>query len=101
MKYCVIIIALIPLLGGVSHPGHGREAHEHAVGGFVASQRAGVDRLAGNPTWETMRLQDLTVAVQDAGLCPKGIAKIERKAEAVRQIEIGTSRDLVYTGTCK
>ena len=69
-------------------------------GGFVATQRAGVDRLANDPTWETMRRQNLAKAVRSAGYCPKGIEDIERKATPVRSIEIGTARDLVYTGRC-
>ena len=69
--------------------------------GFVATQRAGVDRLANDPTWETIRLQNLLTAVRSAGYCPNGIESVQRKLTPVRSIDIGTSRDLVYNGRCK
>lgn len=72
-----------------------------APDGFVATQRAGVDRLANEPTWETIRSQSLLSAVREAGYCPGGIASIERKTTDIASIEIGTSRDLVYLGRCK
>ncbi len=69
--------------------------------GFVATQRAGVDKLANDPTWETIRRQNLLSAVRAAGYCPQGIESLERSATPVRSVDLGTSRDLVYTGRCR
>ena len=68
-------------------------------GGFNVTQRAGVDQLAGDPTWETMSRQKILVAAKD--LCASGVASIRREDTPVRSIEFGTSRDLVYDVRCK
>jgi len=74
---------------------------EPSGNGFVATRRAGVDKLSNDPTWETIRRQELAEAVAKAGYCPKGIDSVERTAIPVRRLESGTSQDLVYRGKCK
>jgi hypothetical protein len=69
--------------------------------GFSATQRAGVDKLANDPTWETIRRQRLAEAVKLAGICQNGVEGVERRAIAGRTTAIGTVRDLTYTGRCK
>lgn len=74
---------------------------EPSENGFVATRRVGVDRLSNDPTWETIRRQEIAEAVAKAGYCQKGIDSVERTATPVRTLESGTSQDLVYKGKCK
>ena len=101
---CCYVLAATLLLCGCVGLGEGAMSSplvlQATPGGFVATQRAGIDRLANNPTWESVRRQDLAAAAGKAGYCPKGIASIERQAAAVRNLEIGTSQDLTYFGRC-
>jgi hypothetical protein len=70
-------------------------------GGFIATQRAGIDRPAGDSSWETVRLQNLATKARETGICPAGIEGVERKLEPIREVESGTSYNLTYTGRCK
>ncbi|MFM9966950.1 MAG: hypothetical protein ACKVQK_00905 [Burkholderiales bacterium] len=69
--------------------------------GFNATQRAGVDRPANDPTWETIRRQKLAETVTREGICPQGIEAVSRTSRIVRTIEIGSSQELTYSGRCK
>ena len=74
---------------------------EATSGGFIARQRAGVDQLANNPTWETIRQQNIERMVREAKLCPNGIEEVVRTDKVVSEVPSGTSRDLTYVGRCK
>lgn len=69
--------------------------------GFIATQRAGIDRPAGDPSWETVRLQNLADKARETGICPAGIEGVERKLEPMVSVESGTAYAVTYSGRCK
>lgn len=102
---CIALTALV--LPGCSHLGLGAELLSTPLevrrteGGFEATVRAGLDRPANDPTWETVRRQDLAEKARAEGICPAGIEGVQRRHTALRSVESGTSYDLAYSGRCR